>query len=166
MSVTWFVLMMANPSNPYGDVLDEGAEGTAGADAGRIILGSHANRGDFGAMDRESEARFVTGIDEMVARSRDQPIFESMAEYMSTICGLAVSHRVVLDASFVSVALAIKIMEGLCLGISPDFPFLEIAAPMFLQAQMTRSSQRELGRLSAWSRGVLEDIKAKEGLGA
>jgi hypothetical protein len=37
---------------------------------------------------------------------------------------------------------------------------------MFLQAQMTRSSQRELGRLSAWSRGVLEDIKAKEGLGA
>ena len=137
-----------------------------GADAGRLILGSHANRGDFGAMDRESEARFVTGIDEMVARSRDQPIFESMAEYMSTICGLAVSHRVVLDASFVSVALAIKIMEGLCLGISPDFPFLEIAAPMFLQAQMTRSSQRELGRLSAWSRGVLEDIKAKEGLGA
>ncbi|KAK7235875.1 aarF domain-containing kinase [Aureococcus anophagefferens] len=107
------------------------SEARAGADAGRLILGAHANRGDFGAIDRESEARFVTGIDEMVARSRDQPIFESMAEYMSTICGLAVSHRVVLDASFVS-------------------------------AQMARSSQRELGRLSAWSRGVLEDIKAKE----
>ncbi|KAH8049293.1 kinase [Aureococcus anophagefferens] len=47
-----------------------------GADAGRLILGAHANRGDFGAIDRESEARFVTGIDEMVARSLDQPIFE------------------------------------------------------------------------------------------
>ena len=130
-----------------------------GEDAARLILASDVNRADLGAMDVDREAQFVAGIVAMIHRARYQPIFDSMNEYMSTVCHLACSNRVVLDASFVNVALAIKIMEGLCLSLTPDFPFLEIATPMFLKAQCRRTAR---DRLSGWTVSKLEAIDRED----
>ena len=132
------------PESAHGGLDPQGQLEQRGEDAARLILASDVNRADLGAMDVDREAQFVAGIVAMIHRARYQPIFDSMNEYMSTVCHLACSNRVVLDASFVNVALAIKIMEGLCLSLTPDFPFLEIATPMFLKAQCRPSRGPDL----------------------
>lgn len=73
---------------------------------------------------------------------------------------LAVQNRVALDASFVSVALAVKIVEGLVTSLHPNFPILELALPMFLKAQFEHASADKLGRLSAYSRNILQTSHA------
>ena len=45
-----------------------------------------------------------------------------MASYVGDVCALAVNNRVALDASFVAVALAVKVVEGLVVDLQPDFP--------------------------------------------
>ena len=67
----------------------------------------------------------------------------------------------VLDASFVSIALAVKVMEGLVVDLDPQFPFVEVAMPMFLKAQCMRASRKELGKLSKYSRGLLDRLHAE-----
>ena len=72
------------------------------------------------------------------------------------------TNRVMLDASFVSVALAVKVMEGLVVDMDPTFPFVEVAMPFFMKAQCLRASQKELNKLSAYSRAMLDRLRAEE----
>merc|ERR1712224_672497 len=82
---------------------------------------------------------FVDGFAKFVESTRTQPIFDSMASYVGDVCALAVNNRVALDASFVAVALAVKVVEGLVVDLQPDFPFVEIAVPMFLKESCMRA---------------------------
>lgn len=127
-----------------------------GADAGRLMLATDSAKAC--ARDRcvSDEAKFVAGIEDLVDRARHQTLFESLADYYGDICALAVDNRVALDSSFVSVALAVKIVEGLVMDLQPNFPILELAMPMFVKAQFDKATAKELGRLSDFSRSILK----------
>ncbi|KAJ8599697.1 hypothetical protein CTAYLR_004763 [Chrysophaeum taylorii] len=91
-----------------------------GHDAARLMLASDAADRTRRERDAQNETNFVQGIAAMVDRARNQAFFESIAEYYGDICNLAIQNRVALDASFVSIALAVKIVEGL--DRPPAFP--------------------------------------------
>lgn len=126
-----------------------------GQDAGRLMLDTEAAHTSRLERDTTNENNFVEGVARMVERARDQSFYESIAEYYGDICALAVQNRVTLDGSFISVALAVKIVEGLVTSLQPNFPILELALPMFLKAQFKHASAEKLGRLSAFSRKIL-----------
>ena len=65
-------------------------------------------------------------------------------------------------ASFVAVALAVKVVEGLVVDLQPDFPFVEIAVPMFLKESCMRASREEAGRMSAYMNGLLTGLRNEE----
>ncbi|KAJ8604209.1 hypothetical protein CTAYLR_009772 [Chrysophaeum taylorii] len=126
-----------------------------GHDAARLMLASDAADRTRRERDAQNETNFVQGIAAMVDRARNQAFFESIAEYYGDICNLAIQNRVALDASFVSIALAVKIVEGLVMDLHPNFPILELALPMFLKAQFENASKDRLSRLSENSLRIL-----------
>ena len=131
--------------------------------AARLLLATDRHAAE--ARDAGSDARetaFVKGFSDFVERTRHQPVFDSLSSYVGDVCRLAVSNRVALDASFVSMALAVKIMEGLVVDMDPTFPFVEVAMPFFMKAQCMRASKKELNKLSAYSRAMLDRLRAEE----
>ena len=131
--------------------------------AARLLLATDRHAAE--ARDAGSDARetaFVKGFSDFVERTRHQPVFDSLSSYVGDVCRLAVSNRVALDASFVSMALAVKIMEGLVVDMDPTFPFVEVAMPFFMKAQCMRASKKELNKLSAYSRAILDRLRAEE----
>eukprot|EP00633_Aureoumbra_lagunensis_P009739 CAMPEP_0197322956 /NCGR_PEP_ID=MMETSP0891-20130614/70224_1 /TAXON_ID=44058 ORGANISM="Aureoumbra lagunensis, Strain CCMP1510" /NCGR_SAMPLE_ID=MMETSP0891 /ASSEMBLY_ACC=CAM_ASM_000534 /LENGTH=436 /DNA_ID=CAMNT_0042815491 /DNA_START=484 /DNA_END=1794 /DNA_ORIENTATION=- len=123
-----------------------------GADAARLMLDHGRDAHDI---DPSCENCFIDGISSLVEKARNQTLFESIGDYYSDICNLAISNRVALDASFISVALAVKIVEGFVTDLVPNFPILDIALPMFLKAQFDHAKADGLNRLSSYSRNIL-----------
>ena len=132
-----------------------------GDDAARLLLENNGGSDDSHEQLQREEA-FVDGFAKFVESTRTQPIFDSMASYVGDVCALAVNNRVALDASFVAVALAVKVVEGLVVDLQPDFPFVEIAVPMFLKESCMRASREEAGRMSAYMNGLLTGLRNEE----
>ena len=133
-----------------------------GADAGRLILAGAANADGSEPRDEAGRTReddFCAGVDALVRAQGTQSVFESLSSYLMSFCSLAVNNKIVLDASFISVALAIKIMEGLVVDLNPDFEFLKVATPMFCKAGFTRASKKELAKLTAASYDLLGALR-------
>lgn len=124
-----------------------------GRDAAKLML-DDASEVEH-VRDRGQEEDFITGIADLVEHARHQTFFESVGQYYTDICNLAIQNRVALDASFISVALAVKVVEGLVMDLQPNFPILEIALPMFLKAHFTHSSTEKLTKLSEYSKNIL-----------
>jgi hypothetical protein len=56
---------------------------------------------------------FCGGIDGMVQKALTQEWFENLGEYVGDICSLACDHRVKIEAKYLAVATALKVMEGI-----------------------------------------------------
>ncbi|KAJ1460386.1 kinase-like domain-containing protein [Pelagophyceae sp. CCMP2097] len=134
-----------------------------GRDAARLMLASNAARATASERDADQEDRFAEGIAQMVEGARHQLLFDSLGNYYRDICSLAVLNHVALDASFVSIALAVKIIEGLVNDLNPGFALLELAMPMFIKAQVQREGVRKLSNLSVYARGLVSDIRSNDG---
>ena len=132
-----------------------------GDDAARLLLLTNDFE-DADGLQAKREAAFVDGFAAFVENTRTQPIFDSMASYVGDVCALAVNNRVALDASFVAVALAVKVVEGMVVDLQPDFPFLDIAIPIFLKESCMRASREEAGRMSGYMNGLLSGLRNEE----
>lgn len=133
-----------------------------GRDAAQLMLASDAADRTKRDRDTQNENNFVDGIATLVEHARNQSFFESIGQYYGDICHLAIQNKVALDASFVSVALAVKIVEGLVMDLHPNFPILDLALPMFLKAQFHHAKERNLDKLSAYSRGILQGFTTSD----
>jgi flagellar biosynthesis protein FliR len=62
---------------------------------------------------------------------------ENVGEYIvDIICFLACTKKVKLEASFVSAALAVEIMEGIASALCPQMTVVPVALPLVLKAEM------------------------------
>jgi len=110
---------------------------------------------------------FAEGIDAVVQQSRDDRFFDSVGSYCATFFGLACTYKVKLEAKFMSVAMATKIMEGIVSELNPDIDMVTTAIPFLLQCQMKYGLWQEVLRLKDIYRGLLsaEKVLAAERAG-
>jgi predicted unusual protein kinase regulating ubiquinone biosynthesis (AarF/ABC1/UbiB family) len=83
-----------------------------GRRAGRLMV-DNSNAREGSAIDEE---RFIEKIEALstLARGSDY-LMEHLGSYISQICEAAARHHVLMNQSFVSAALAIKVQEGIVL---------------------------------------------------
>lgn len=106
-----------------------------GVKAARLMIDNAREKS--GHLVRE-ETAFCDGIQGMVDSALEKNYFEHLGEYVSTICELAYAHKVKLDPSYFRVAMALKIMEGISLGLNKELDMVSKCLPILVQTQTLR----------------------------
>lgn len=79
---------------------------------------------------------FTNVLDEMCEQAkRDHSFFDSVGNYVSTICNAAAEHKIMMNQGFVSIALAVRVMEGVALALNPEAAIWKIANGIILKAK-------------------------------
>jgi hypothetical protein len=131
-----------------------------GRRAGRLLIDDSnlRNSGD----QAKAEELYIDKIEALTIRANSKDYFmEHLGTYISYICEAAATHHVMMNQSFVSAALAIKIQEGIALGkflrlsrgyetctfykqpccitgLDPNVNIYTIANPIILQSEFQR----------------------------
>jgi len=118
-----------------------------GQQAGRLLMenSSHRTRGD--GYDPEG---FVSKIDHLAQRAADpnEHLMEHLGTYITIICNAAAHHRVLMNQSFVSAALAVKVQEGIVLALDPALEIWRVANPIILEGEAIRHTNKLLKRFT------------------
>jgi len=106
------------------------SEGRAGADV--LIADSRDATGFNPAEDKKEDFRgFFEGI---VAIAHEQNFFDQIGNYVVGICDAASKNKVMLNSGFISIALSIRVMEGVALALNEDAVIWKIANKIILKA--------------------------------
>ena len=135
-----------------------------GRRAGRFMLDDSNRRlkGRDAAMDEEL---YIDKIEALTIKASDKDYFmEHLGTYISYICEAASTHHVMMNQSFVSAALAIKVQEGLALALDPGVEIWKVANPIILKSEARRQWHKFV---RSWEETVLgknSDLSKKMGL--
>ena len=113
-----------------------------GASAARLIA-EHSLEPD-GLRDLDG---FAAKIQTMVELARDAPtFFDQLGDCISIICEAACEHHVKMRGSFVSIALAVKVVEGSVIQVDPGAQVATRAKPVVVREHLRRKGRALLGR--------------------
>ncbi|KAI2513512.1 kinase [Fragilaria crotonensis] len=112
-----------------------------GRTAGRLMVdNSKARVGS--ALEEEL---FVDKMDALSQLARGSNyLMEHLGSYISQICEAAATHHVLMNQSFVSAALAIKVQEGIVLSLDPNMEIWKVANPIILEGAAIRKARKLL----------------------
>lgn len=79
---------------------------------------------------------FCDGIQQIIDDSKTMPFFQNFAEYTARIFNLACTHKVKLEGNFITIALAMKVCEGLSIRLDPDIEMVKGCIPWLAKAQL------------------------------
>jgi predicted unusual protein kinase regulating ubiquinone biosynthesis (AarF/ABC1/UbiB family) len=107
--------------------------------SGRLMIDDSNSRllaaGDH-ALDEE---RFIDKIEALTIAAKQKGYFmQHLGQYISYICKAAADHHVMLNPSFVSAALAIKVQEGIALALDPSIDIYKVAIPVIVESESRR----------------------------
>lgn len=114
-----------------------------GRKAGQLMVDTSSTRHQASDVDVQL---FVQGIQEIVESDKEHNFVENVGDYIVDICYLACMHKVKLEPSFVSAALAVEIMEGIASALYPDLRVIPVALPLVLKAEV----MHRLPKFSLW----------------
>jgi aarF domain-containing kinase len=103
-----------------------------GKKAGRLMVDT-ASSCQASALDVEL---FVQGIADIVEDDKGNNFIENVGDYIIDMMFLACTKKVKLEASFVSAALAVEIMEGIASALHPSMKVIPVALPLVLKAEV------------------------------
>ena len=66
---------------------------------------------------------------------------EHLGTYISYICESAAQHHVMLNPSFITAALAVKLEEGIALAMDPSCNIPKVAIPIIVESERRRLAQ-------------------------
>lgn len=102
-----------------------------GSSAGRLMI---ENAAEQRCADVDG---FCAGIQKIIDDSKTMPFFQHFAEYTANIFNLACTHKVKLEGNFITIALAMKICEGLSIRLDPDIQMVQGCIPWLFKAQLS-----------------------------
>lgn len=108
-----------------------------GRRAGELLIAdSNSRMKDFNEVAIKEEA-YIKKIEALTneANGRDY-LMKKLGTYISYICDAAAMHHVMMNPTFVSAALAVKIQEGVVLALDPNASIWSIANPMILRTEL------------------------------
>lgn len=144
---TKFILLDFGIANSYSDadhqnIVDILASFVRkdGRKAGRLMIEESNTRSRLAAVNEE---RFIDKIEELtIAANGTDYLMEKLGTYISFICEAASTHQVLLNPSFVSAALAVKVEEGIALAMDPSLQIADLAIPIIAEAEARRYWKR------------------------
>lgn len=111
-----------------------------GRKAGRLMIEESNTRSSIAAVNEE---RFIDKIEELtIAANGTDYLMEKLGTYITFICEAASTHQVLLNPSFVSAALAVKVEEGIALAMDPSLKIADLAIPIIAEAEAKRYWKR------------------------
>ena len=116
-----------------------------GRKAGRLMIDDSnsllrgRDSGDDKAIDEE---QYIDKIEALTIAARTQGYFmEHLGTYISYICESAAHHHVMLNPSFITAALAVKLEEGIALAMDPSCNIPKVAIPIIVESERRRLAQ-------------------------
>ena len=116
-----------------------------GRKAGRLMIDDSnsllrgRDSGDDKAIDEE---QYIDKIEALTIAARTQGYFmEHLGTYISYICESAAQHHVMLNPSFITAALAVKLEEGIALAMDPSCNIPKVAIPIIVESERRRLAQ-------------------------
>jgi len=104
------------------------------------------------------EERFIEKIEALtVAASGRDYLMEHLGSYISYICDAAAAHHIMMNPSFVSAALAVKVQEGIALCLDPAVEIWRVATPIIIESERRRYVSEVKKRLPFWGRWSSSD---------
>jgi predicted unusual protein kinase regulating ubiquinone biosynthesis (AarF/ABC1/UbiB family) len=80
---------------------------------------------------------FCNGVQQIIDDAKFSPFFQHFGEYTARIFNLACTHQVKLEANFITIALAMKICEGLSIRLDPHVQMVQGCIPWLFKAQLS-----------------------------
>ena len=102
------------------------------------------------------EEKYISKIEALVDKaSTEGYVMENLGVYITYICNAAAEHHIMLNPSFVSASLAVKVEEGIALALDPTIPIWKVATPIIIESESQRkaaevSKKMGVNRLSSW----------------
>ena len=73
----------------------------------------------------------------MARGARDDPsFFDSIGNYVSQICQASADYKVRMNQGFVSIALAVRVMEGVAIALNKDCEIWRISNKYIVEGQV------------------------------
>jgi len=79
---------------------------------------------------------FCNGIQGIIDDSKYLPFFQHFAEYTARIFDLACTYKVKLEGNFITIALAMKVCEGISIRLDPNIAMVQGCVPWLFKAQL------------------------------
>ena len=107
------------------------------------------------------EELFIDKIEKIGIEARGKGyLMEKLGTYISYICNAAATHHVMINQSFMSAALAVKVQEGIALALDPSIEIWKVAVPIIIEGERRQGFVKEraqemlgLGRFINWITG-------------
>jgi predicted unusual protein kinase regulating ubiquinone biosynthesis (AarF/ABC1/UbiB family) len=110
-----------------------------GAKAGRLMMDDSDKRLEASNDRAVNQQAYIDKIEALTIKACGSPHFmEHLGFYISYICECAAKHHVMLNQSFISAALAVKVQEGIALALDPSVQIWKIAVPIILEGERRR----------------------------
>ena len=106
-------------------------------DSSNSILKSSGDK----AVDEEEFFRKIEYI--TIQASGANYFMQHLGSYITYICQAASTHHVMLNQAFISMALAVKVQEGIALALDPKVKTPEIAIPIILEGERRSGRMKE-----------------------
>jgi len=105
---------------------------------------------------------YISAIEELSKTPRNSDfVFEKIGTYCNYIFNAAATHHVKMNPIFISMALAIKVQEGVALMLNPDCKLMTIANPIILKCEAKRLHNGMGDRVRQYAVDTMRDIRLK-----
>jgi predicted unusual protein kinase regulating ubiquinone biosynthesis (AarF/ABC1/UbiB family) len=110
-----------------------------GAKAGRLMMEDSDKRLDASNGRSVHQQAYIDKIEALTIKACGPGyLMEHLGVYLSYIFECAAKHHVMLNQSFISAALAVKVQEGIALALDPSVQIWKIAVPIILEGERRR----------------------------
>ena len=107
-----------------------------------------------------NEEQYIDKIELLTTKASTEGYFmEHLGTYISYICEAASTHHVMMNSSFVTAALAVKIQEGIALAMDPNCSIPNIAIPIIIESERRRYMNDSTKTMTKNMTSTMEYIK-------
>eukprot|EP00565_Helicotheca_tamesis_P003447 CAMPEP_0185731494 /NCGR_PEP_ID=MMETSP1171-20130828/13053_1 /TAXON_ID=374046 /ORGANISM="Helicotheca tamensis, Strain CCMP826" /LENGTH=677 /DNA_ID=CAMNT_0028400771 /DNA_START=127 /DNA_END=2160 /DNA_ORIENTATION=+ len=106
--------------------------------------------------------KYINDIERLSKTPRKSDfVFEKVVTYVDYIFNAAARHRVKMNASFVSMMLAVKVQEGVALLLYPAVELMKIANPIILRSEAERIQMSVGQRMQRQVKDKMRDLRVR-----
>lgn len=110
-----------------------------GAKAGRLMIDDSDKRLESNDDRSVDQQAYIDKIAALTLKACGPGyLMEHLGVYISYICECAAKHHVMLNQSFISAALTVKVQEGIALSLDPSVEIWKTAVPIILEGERRR----------------------------
>jgi len=118
-----------------------------GRRAGELMISDSHRRMMTSEVQSENAEKFIAKIEVLTTHDQDMKFFENIGGYIRYLCDAASTHHVKMNQAFASIALTVKVQEGVALSLDPEAKIWYTANPIILETELRRRILKSIKKL-------------------